>query len=671
MLRVLDDRRTRLLPQVTGAVSPGAVLSREDTGTLIVSISSFEDSEAITKQLARLRDSVRAAARVVFDLRGSQPRQHDLASCVFSQAGLDDVLPSDQTALPTLRWRKYEGFPTQVGRAPYFETQTGIEATKTEPGRKGGRIAFVIRQHTDVPAIAWALQRTGQGSVVMEGSGIPEPSRPCVPPPGAPPFDFVVALTDGLSATVRLWDAVGLSDQALSADLLVSPDAPGGAALRAAIESTAPSASTPTVANKGAEFEREPERGYQDMAYPGLPYRVLAAYRWWNAIHYFFPHASLTGEDWDLLLPEFILSLVDARNTDEYGDALSGMLIRIHDSHASVDLQGATGAAYWAFLGWDLTPGVLLQFVEGLPVVVAVSNDDSTRQSGIRLGDIVVSVDGRPWQQRKQFLERRWPASTPQALDGLVAAGLLGGQAGTSAEVVVRAEDGRERRLLLSPRVRRSATSYAAQIQLGRSANVVQILPGNVGYVDLTRLTVPMVQEMFETLRETEAIVFDGRGYPNATDSVIASRLATQSNSVVSEYRIPIVVSPDVKSTRSATLYQRTRQTPWRYERKTVLLVDERAASQAEHLGLWLKAANGTTFVGSPTAGVYGNSTRVLLPGGISAGFTGMDVRLPGGGQLQRIGLRPDISVKPTIAGIRAGRDEVLERALAFIKDGK
>lgn len=51
--------------------------------------------------------------------------------------------------------------------------------------------------------------------------------------------------------------------------------------------------------------------------------------------------------------------------------------------------------------------------------------------------------------------------------------------------------------------------------------------------------------------------------------------------------------------------------------------------------------------------------------------FTGHDVRHADGRQLQRVGLQPHFRVAPTLAGIRAGRDEVLERALAWIRTGK
>ncbi|MDP3583297.1 MAG: T9SS type A sorting domain-containing protein, partial [Ignavibacteria bacterium] len=51
------------------------------------------------------------------------------------------------------------------------------------------------------------------------------------------------------------------------------------------------------------------------------------------------------------------------------------------------------------------------------------------------------------------------------------------------------------------------------------------------------------------------------------------------------------------------------------------------------------------------------------LPGGISAMFTGLGVFYPDYSPTQRIGIVADIEVKPTIKGIREGKDEVLETA--------
>jgi C-terminal processing protease CtpA/Prc len=97
------------------------------------------------------------------------------------------------------------------------------------------------------------------------------------------------------------------------------------------------------------------------------------------------------------------------------------------------------------------------------------------------------------------------------------------------------------------------------------------------------------------------------------------------------------------------------------------MLMDERTVSQAEHTGLFLKAANGTTFIGTPTTGANGDVTDFSLPGGIKVGLTGQSVAHPDGTQLQRVGLTPDIHVTATIKGVRDGVDEVLERALEFM----
>jgi C-terminal processing protease CtpA/Prc len=105
----------------------------------------------------------------------------------------------------------------------------------------------------------------------------------------------------------------------------------------------------------------------------------------------------------------------------------------------------------------------------------------------------------------------------------------------------------------------------------------------------------------------------------------------------------------------------------WKYRGRTVMLIDERAMSQAEHLGLFLEAANGTVFIGSPTAGADGDVARFTVPGGITISFSGHEVRHADGRRLQRVGLIPHVAVRPTLRGIRSGRDEVLEAALAWL----
>jgi len=69
--------------------------------------------------------------------------------------------------------------------------------------------------------------------------------------------------------------------------------------------------------------------------------------------------------------------------------------------------------------------------------------------------------------------------------------------------------------------------------------------------------------------------------------------------------------------------------------------------------------------IGSTTSGADGNVSTIDLPGNITMYFTGLGTYYPDGTQTQRVGIIPDIEVKPTIEGIRNGIDEVLEFALS------
>ena len=71
--------------------------------------------------------------------------------------------------------------------------------------------------------------------------------------------------------------------------------------------------------------------------------------------------------------------------------------------------------------------------------------------------------------------------------------------------------------------------------------------------------------------------------------------------------------------------------------------------------------------VGSTTAGADGNVSQVMLPGGLTTMISGIGVFYPDKKPTQRVGIVPDVEARPTIAGIRAGRDEVLEEALRQI----
>ena len=660
LLAALGDPATRVVAAPRPAAQPGsaAVTTRwEADSTLVVCIPSFR-GDSVVPQLRATAALIAAARRVVFDLRGPAPSadEYGYTSYWFGAAGLNSLLPSRPVAAPAERRRMYSGFPPQAGgtsggywSGTYELAQEVFRPAADNPER---RVAFVASAWSDVPAVAWALQVAGQGVVVLDSAQGAAPTTSDID---------VESLGEGLQVQMAVGAMVDRYGNPLEADTALALGAPSDAPLDAALDLIRRPRGAPRTPASRAAFVPPPENAFADMHYPALPYRILAAYRWWNAIQYFYPYKALMGEDWNAVLAQSIPKLEAARDSTEYGLAVAEMVSRIHDSHGFVG-----SAALRAYFG-AAPVGVLLQYVEGRPVVVRVADDSATKASGIAVGDVILRVDGENVAARRARLACYLAHSTPQALDNAVASRLLGGPEGSVASLDVSGAGQRVHTVALPRRV-----ALYRDLQFPRTGPILRRLPGGIGYADLARLTVPMVDSMFDMFRGTKAIIFDGRGYPQGTAWAIAPRLTDRTGVVAARFRRPLVMAPDSFETSTYAFTQSIPTTDkWRYHGKTVMLMDERTISQAEHTGLFFEAANHTTFIGSPTQGANGDVTTVVLPGGIMVGLTGHDVRHADGRQLQRVGLVPDILVRPTIAGIRAGRDEVLERALSYLRAGR
>jgi C-terminal processing protease CtpA/Prc len=77
-----------------------------------------------------------------------------------------------------------------------------------------------------------------------------------------------------------------------------------------------------------------------------------------------------------------------------------------------------------------------------------------------------------------------------------------------------------------------------------------------------------------------------------------------------------------------------------------------------------LRSSPNAIVLGSTTAGADGDVSRIPLPGGLNTMISGLGIFYPDGSPTQRVGIHVDVEVRPTIPGIRAGRDEVLEAAI-------
>ncbi len=101
---------------------------------------------------------------------------------------------------------------------------------------------------------------------------------------------------------------------------------------------------------------------------------------------------------------------------------------------------------------------------------------------------------------------------------------------------------------------------------------------------------------------------------------------------------------------------------------KIVFLTGGGAISYAESIMGIVENYKFGEIVGSTTAGTNGNVNLFTLPGGFLVSFTGMIVLKHDGSRHHGVGIAPTVPVVPTAAGIAAGKDEVLEKAVEVLR---
>jgi len=294
--------------------------------------------------------------------------------------------------------------------------------------------------------------------------------------------------------------------------------------------------------------------------------------------------------------------------------------------------------------------------VQGRTVIAALPDPKATPT--LHVGDVVTTVDAEPVAARRARLGSLYAASTPQALSYQVSSVLLGGLKTPPAVLTVEDAAGHQQTVSL-PRTERYV------LPPDRPTPVYGVLPSGLGYIDLGRLTPQDVDKAFAAVAKTPGLIFDMRGYPNGTAWAVAPYLASRQV-VGARVAVPERHSPDDDSVSREE--QPIQPNPDRhYAGRVAVLIDESAISQAEHTCLFLEAACHPAFVGTPTEGANGEVTNAVLPGGISFSFTGMSITHGDGRQLQRVGIQPTLRAAPTLAGVRAGRDEILEAAIKLL----
>lgn len=388
---------------------------------------------------------------------------------------------------------------------------------------------------------------------------------------------------------------------------------------------------------------------------PVVATRLLALFRFWNMVQYYYPNRDITDRPWSEVLPSLIPRFIGATDAPSYHLAVCELAASINDTHAAT--SSSTLSSYWGLF----IPPFQTRFIESKTVVTRVF-ERLLGGADIRPGDVVMSVNGVETASLRERYRKYMTASNEGSLQRNLGPYVMRTPSSSITLGIVR--DGVARQL---PITGVSLTAWSSEgAALDAAVPKWQMLAGNIGYVNMGRLVVDDVAAMMAELRNTRAIVFDVRNYPNSTLYAIAERLNPARRAFV-KFTEPRYDQPGTFGwTAPYQAGPSVARTDY-YRGRVVLLGDDRTQSQAEFTMMALRTAPDVVVVGSPTSGADGNVSRIQLPGGLQTYFSGIGVFYPDGTPTQRVGIVPDVFVEPTVRGVQAGIDEVLERALQLI----
>jgi C-terminal processing protease CtpA/Prc len=399
------------------------------------------------------------------------------------------------------------------------------------------------------------------------------------------------------------------------------------------------------------------EDDYPMMSPPDVGYRLLSLYRYWNMIHYFFPYVEETDRDWDEVLTAYIPQFVDAQNDADYEYAVLRLIAEVNDTHANL-WSGAERIAYDRGSNYA---AVHLRYLNAGFTVADYYNDELKDATGLEIGDVIQSVDGRPVDRLIAEWKRDYPASNPIARRRNMAGDLLRSREKQLVVTVLREGRSLKRTLPLYPESQLDRYRWIPP----RGQPAVAQLPGNIGYINLQNITPQEVDSVRTAFISVDGLIIDIRNYPATfVPFTLGSWLLDESTPFV-KFTAGSVSNPGTFVWRDPLTIPAAEEP---FPGPVVVLVNEYSQSAAEYTAMAFRASQRTPIVGSTTAGADGNVSRIRLPGGLGTMISGIGVFYPDGSPTQRVGIVPDIYLKPSPADLRAGRDPVLERAVAVIR---
>lgn len=414
--------------------------------------------------------------------------------------------------------------------------------------------------------------------------------------------------------------------------------------------------------------------------------KMLELFRIWNAVEYFYPYKYLLDHGWDDMLKKYIPVFRSIRNEQDYRSAVMRLAAELQDTHVGIE-----NTFQYDVVG-KLSSPFIFQIVDGKVLVTGIKDEAKMKKANLEVGDLITKINGRSilksmddksgyfaYSNDAVKLREAYSYLFSSEEPAMVLEGIK--QNGKAFKTTVE----RKERIFNSEWDKDGIPGYhlvyngKAYTYLTYNEKESRLNPSfqvdDKVYFEFSSLKASEVPALMETYKNAKGMVFDLRGY-NDDGSLLTvfdyllgkpEHFGIKTQADFSQPgKFCFVDNIIDKSYKSAG-----KNNPDSYKGQVVLLINEYTQSSEELWAMIFKKVPGAVFVGSQTAGADGNKTAIKLTDGNKLIFSGLGIYYPDGGETQRIGIKPDVIVRPTVESIRNKEDLLLLKAFELIDQKK
>ena len=312
--------------------------------------------------------------------------------------------------------------------------------------------------------------------------------------------------------------------------------------------------------------------------------------------------------------------------------------------------------------------GVDLRILHDQFVVTRVDKDSTADRAGIKLGDVIESVNR---VSLSELLKRIGtgkidPVKTRKFLTTQIISGFINGEKDSLVEIrFLDAAD--QLKVVQIPRTRLPSVT----ISMGSSFPDRQLryesysLDDDIGYIRFNYFALPVVSEFCNsifTFAKKKGLIVDLRGNLGGVLATL-SGLGGMLNEKATNFGTAIYKS----GTENLTVESKAKH----FNGRIVFLVDNQTASAAEVFSASMRDNKRAIIVGDRTAGEALPAVTVALPTGAVLLYPFANYKTASGQFLEGVGVQPDVTAPLTRESLSTGRDAQIDAAIAAINNDK